>query len=326
MNVLITSAGRRTSLLTAFKRAAEKRGGKVFAGDIDSLAPALYFANEGIRLSLINEPGYIDSIKQVTVEHNINIIVPTIDTELPVFSWYRSEFLSLGCQLVISSPELIGITQDKWETVCFFREKGIRTPRTSLLNPKDGYKIKDEYDLPDDVFIKPRNGSASKHTYRLCKKEIFSFADKVPSPIVQEYLPFPEITVDALLDFDGNLIHYVPRRRIRTLGGESIQGVTLADNDLRNWLMRVFTIIGELGGRGPITVQCFLAPDGPILSEINPRFGGGFPLTLAAGGDYPEWILQMVEGKKITQKIGEYKVGLYMSRYYSELILDKLLW
>lgn len=326
MNVLITSAGRRTSLLEAFKHAVEKRNGRVFAADLDHLAPALYFAHGAFKLPLIAGPEYTESLKQIVAENDIKVVIPTIDTELPVMARMRDEFLKKGCRIIVSSYELIDIAQDKWKTVQFFKERGISVPKSWLPESELASSSEKQGSIPEVVFIKPRNGSASQFTFRLKKEEVSSFASIVPSPIIQEHLPHTEITVDALLDLNGDLVHYVPRKRIRTVGGESIQGVTLPDNDVRDWLIKLLNIISELGGIGPITIQYFLSPDGPILSEINPRFGGGFPLTLAAGGHYPEWILQMVEGKRVEHKIGEYRVGLYMSRYYSELIFDEPVW
>ena len=326
MNVLITSAGRRTTLLKAFRHAVEKRNGRVFAGDMDPLAPALYFAHGAFKLPPVTSPEYGDSLVEIVSEKDINVIVPTIDTELPILASLRDKFLKIGCHVVVSSRDLVDIAQDKWKTVRFFKDKGISVPRSWLPDADESGELEKGVGLPEVVFIKPRNGSASQYTFRIKKEEVSAFSKVVPSPIVQEYLPYTEITVDALLDLQGNLVHYVPRKRIRTVGGESIQGVTLGDHDVRAWLINLLNIISELGGIGPITVQYFSSPEGPILSEINPRFGGGFPLTLAAGGDYPEWILQMVEGIKVEPRIGEYRRGLYMSRYYCELIFDDPVW
>ena len=149
----------------------------------------------------------------------------------------------------------------------------------------------------------------------------------VPDAIVQEVLRGPEITIDALLDLEGRPIHFVPRLRIRTLGGESVQGVTLDhDPSLEEWIERVLQRCSELGAIGPLTIQAFLEPDGPVLSEINPRFGGGFPLALVAGGDYPKWLLDMVEGTPVPPRLREYQAGLYMTRYNVEQFIRQPKW
>lgn len=141
--------------------------------------------------------------------------------------------------------------------------------------------------------------------------------------IVQEVVLGREITVDVLLDFEGNLIHYVPRVRIRTLGGESIQGETISHEAYKEFIEIICNEIKMLGAIGPITLQFFENEMGFFLIEINPRFGGGFPLSLKAGGAYSEWILQMIEGVRVEPRIGEYRVGLCMSRYNTEVYFEK---
>jgi carbamoyl-phosphate synthase large subunit len=113
---------------------------------------------------------------------------------------------------------------------------------------------------------------------------------------------------------------------MRTLAGESIQGVTLSDSPFRDWLMRVLEVITELGGIGPITIQAFLTDPEPTLSEVNARFGGGFPLANAAGGRYPEWIVAMCRGESLAPRLGAYQVGLYMTRANTETFVEEPLW
>ena len=307
----------------AFKKAAGARGGRVLAGDMDSLAPALYLADEPVCLPPVSGDEYIEFLKGVVERYRVGLIVPTIDTELPFLAAGQEEFLRLGCRVLISHPDCVQVLTDKWKAVCSFSDYGVRVP---ISRTADTLSADEVSELPDDLFVKPRNGSASMHTYQCTRGELAEILPLVPNAIIQEYLPYPEITIDALIDFDGAVIHFVPRRRIRTVGGESIQGVTIIDSEVNAWLLRVLQVVSELGGRGPMTLQAFLSPDGPILSEINPRFGGGFPLALAAGGDYPEWIIQMLEGKKIEPRIGLYRGNLYMTRYYSELIIEEPVW
>jgi carbamoyl-phosphate synthase large subunit len=181
--------------------------------------------------------------------------------------------------------------------------------------------------LPDRVFVKPRRGSASLDTYEVDRRDLASVLARVPDPIVQEVLTGPEITIDALLDFHGRPVHYVPRRRIRILGGESIQGVTLEhDTSLEAWIEGVLDQCSTMGAAGPLTLQVFLTPSGPVLSEINPRFGGGFPLALAAGASYPDWLLDMVAGIEVVPRLRAYETGLYMTRSYVEHYTRTLRW
>ena len=316
MNVLITSAGRRSSLTHSFKKSTAARGAKLFAGDMDPLAPALYIADVALKLPPVKSGEYISTLLKYVQEHKIGLIVPTIDTELELLASAKTDFEKLGCVVQISSDELIEIAGDKWLTVNRYQDHGIRTPKSWL--PSD-------FDidlLPNELFIKPRDGSASKDAFPVDKKDLLSVMKNVPNAIIQERLQGQEITIDAFIDFSGNPIHYVPRKRIKTMGGESIQGVTISDENFKTWMIDVLHATAKMGGVGAVTLQAFLTKEGPIFSEINPRFGGGFPLALAAGGNYPEWLMKMVEGEAIKPCFGAYKIGLYMTRSYSEVFFE----
>ena len=148
----------------------------------------------------------------------------------------------------------------------------------------------------------------------------------MPSPIIRKSCREQRSPIDALIDFEGVPLHYVPRIRLRTLAGESIQGRTIPDGEIGSWLRDCSNCTARLGARGVITLQAFLTPDGPILTEINPRFGGGFPLGHAAGGHYPEWILQLLEKRSLQPRLGEYLPGLYMTRYHCEHFFTAPAW
>jgi carbamoyl-phosphate synthase large subunit len=319
-SVLLTCAGRRASLLGFFESAAHNLDGRALAADCNPLAPTLYLADAGFHLPRVLDPEYISNLLALVERENIQLVVPTIDTELPVLSRNAKPFETNGCLALISSPRFVDITSDKWLTVAACAEAGIRSPRSWL---SDGLDL---HELPEQIFIKPRNGSASQNAYSLKREHLKEMLSLVPNAIIQENLDGDEITIDALLDLTGQPIHFVPRRRMRTLGGESIEGVTIDDDEIRPWVVRVLEFASALGGRGPLTLQAFLTRTGPVLTEINARFGGGFPLTYAAGGHYPEWILRNLSGETLTPCFGSYRKGLYMTRYYVEHFTEEPLW
>jgi len=313
LNVLVAAAGRRTGLVRAFGEVARKRGGHVYASDVDPLAPALYVADGAFRTPRTGDPAYLPTLLEIVRDRAIRLVVPTIDTDLPVLAANQAAFSAMGCRVAVSSPAFVAITLDKRETVTTFGAAGLRVP-ASWLPP-----IAALSELPARVFVKPRQGSASQNVHEVDRDDLASALRLVPAPIVQEVLRGPEITIDALLDFDGRPIHYVPRRRIRTMGGESVQGVTLEhDPALEAWIERVLDLCAGFGAAGPLTVQAFLTSDGPVLSEINPRFGGGFPLALAAGGNYPALLLDLIDDRPVAPRLGQYEAGLYMTRSYAE--------
>lgn len=316
MNVLISSAGRRTSLTRAFMEAVGNTG-KVIAVDADVLAPALAVAAEGATAPRLDDPRFVDAILRLCDEHDIRLIVPTIDTELPVYATHRDRFEERGIKPLVSGLDLIEVTSSKRRTEEVFGSRGVMTPRSWPIS-----EIGDGADLPDRVFVKPDRGSASAHTHDLSRRDLQYVLGTVPDPIVQEKIDAIELTVDALLDLEGTPIHVVPRIRLKTIGGESVQGVTMPDEPVREWLLQVLGVVGDLGGWGPMTIQMFLTTPAPTLVEVNPRFGGGFPLAYEAGARYPQWLLQMLKGEVVRPRLGEYRRGLFMTRALMEYFLD----
>ena len=318
---MIAAAGRRTSLVKAFAEATHARGGYVVAADVDGLAPSLHLADRAVRTLATGHSGYVADLVAIAEREAIGLLVPTIDPDLPVLASAHAAFEAIGCRVAVASPEFVAITMDKARTVDAFGKAGIRVPK-SWIPPIDVAAT-----LPAAVFVKPRQGSASRDNYRTARADLDRILGLVPDPIVQEVLSGPEITIDALLDFEGRPIHYVPRTRLKTIGGESVQGVTLGhDPAFETWIEEVLTVCATLGATGPLTLQAFRTPDGPVLSEINARFGGGFPLALAAGADYPAWLLDMAAGRHVEPRLRGYRTGLYMTRYLVEHFVDRPQW
>jgi carbamoyl-phosphate synthase large subunit len=319
-SILISSAGRKISLLKLFQDAAHSRGWEVIAGDCDPLAPSLYLADDAIRLPGVTSPDYLPALLELVEARNVRLQVPAIDTELLLLAQNSGRLLAAGCRVLGSSAAFVALTRDKWCTAQEFARCGIDTPASWL----PGTVKADE--LPDRVFVKPRDGSGSVHAYSATRDGLDSILSMVPNAIIQEELRGPEITIDALIDFRGTPIHYVPRIRIRTMGGESIQGRTIPDDSLRDWLLSLLVQAAGMGATGVLTIQAFLTERGPVLTEINPRFGGGFLLSHAAGARYPEWILDMLDDRQVAPRLGEYQTELYMSRYYQEHFFNRPVW
>ena len=316
MNVLLTSAGRRTSLVRAFQTAARERGGNVLAGDMDALAPALQVADQGVVLPPIDDSDYIPTLIEQVRAEEIDLVVPLIDPELSVLAETQAQFLAEECRVIVSDPPLLELALDKWALLEHFDKKGVRTPSTWLCDRSSSSE------WPDSVFLKPRRGSGSKRARKLSRADADRAASSMNSAIVQEVVEAPEMTVDTLFDLDGDLLHYVPRLRIRTAAGESIQGRTLRDEKWGQWIRNVLRKLGRLGAKGPVTLQAFCTEPEPTLSEVNPRFAGGFPLAYAAGADYPEWLLQMSDGASPEPALGDYREDLCMTRAFTEWFFE----
>jgi carbamoyl-phosphate synthase large subunit len=307
-------------LAKLFEASAARYGGKLICADTDPLAPALFFAHAVAQLPPFRSVEFVPELVKLISQHQIGLIVPTLDAGLDVFALEQSQIEETGATVLISSSRMIEVCSDKWLTFQVFGEEGIQVP-CSWLNT-------DELDsMPERLFVKPRiGGHASKGIHSTDKSNLHAVLKLVDQPIIQEHLVGDEVTIDALLDLDGQPIHFVPRKRIRTVGGESIEGVTIAGPEIQDWTIKVLESCQKLAARGPITIQCFLTKSGPVLTEINPRFGGGFPLAHAAGGHYTEWIMQMLAGDAVDACLGSYKSGLYMTRYYEDIFTSDPKW
>lgn len=309
-SILLTSAGRRVELARAFRHAYKKLGvsGKVIAVDTDPLAPALQVADRSYIVPPLESKEYIPSLVRICRDEQVRLIFPLIDPDIAVLAANRDELEGTGAKLASVPLWAAKITADKWETLGFFRS-------LDLITPMSWKAVKD---IPDDVnfplFIKPRLGSAGKHTFKVNdRRELGFFATYIADPIVQEFLTGPEITSDVICDTDGKVLSVISRQRIEVRWGEVAKGVTLYDPRIGDSCRKV---AHALQARGPITVQCFMKDDSPVFSEINARLGGGAPLGIAAGADWPSWLLASVAGVPVEiPPMGSYRRGLYMTRF-----------
>lgn len=297
-------------LLRAFRRAYNdlRLPGSIVAVDIDPLAPALQEADHSYIVPRVSDPAYIPMLAEVCRRQPVHLVFPLIDPDISVLARYRHELEATGARVVVVSREAADTTSDKWLTYQFFCQLGMRTPVSWL--PEQASNANLEY----PVFIKPRFGSAAKYTFKICnERELSFFLHYVPHPIVQEYLPGPEITNDVICDFWGNVLAVVSRERIEVRWGEVAKGKTIHNPEIVQFCV---TIVKALKAVGPITVQCMLKGGEVYFTEINARFGGGVPLGIAAGVLSPHWLLALAVGRKIElPPLGTYKTGLYLTRF-----------
>jgi len=318
MNVLLTSVGRRFELLRAFRNAYDdlELAGNIVVTDIDPLAPALKLADRIYMVPRVTDPNLVEELEEITRRENIDLIVPLVDRDIPVLVGSRSALESAGARVLVPTEHASRTVRDKLLTQRFFLENGVPTPRSWL--PAEVHDTDLEYPL----FIKPRCGSAAEQTFKVRNpKELSFFLDYVDDPIVQEFLPGPEITNDVFCDFDGNVRSVVSRRRVEVRTGEVAKGQTIYDPELIDYCA---TVAKGLETRGPITVQCILKEGRPYFTEVNARFGGGVPLGIAAGVDSPKWLLAFTAGLGVdTPPLGSYTAGLYLTRYDESLIMSE---
>jgi len=316
INVLITAASRRVSLIQAFVQAQKRLGlrGNVVTTDVSSLSPGLYFGSKHYIVPLTTDKQYIPIIKSICFKERIHLLIPTIDDELPLFGKYRNDFHAVGIRVAVSSARTGLICNDKYETAQFLKAKGIPFARTWL--PEELNIPQLEYPL----FLKPRSGRGSVGAYPIKnERELRFFLEYVPEPVVQEFLYGKEYTIDVLSDFGGKVISVVPRERVVVRSGVTDRGQTFNHPAMIQLAMRTAE---ALDIRGPANIQVKLQNETATLFEVNPRFSGGIPLTIAAGADFPSWLLEMCCGRRVRPCIGKFVDGLVMTCYESALFLS----
>lgn len=307
LHILLTSVGRRVSLVKFFKEEVGEEG-LVFSADCDPTAPGLYVADRGFIVPRVTDAEYISSLLHICEREKVRLIVPLIDPELPVIAKAREEFLKIGTIPLVSTYDVVMTGYDKLLTAAFFERHGIPTPKTFLFD--ESLRIP-EHCFP--VIVKPRFGSASSGVHRCdSMEEVRFYALRIYEPIVQEFLRGEEITVDVLCDFQGNPLSIVQRKRLKVRAGEVERGVTLKDSEIFEVTLRV---VHSLKPFGVINLQGFRTSDGFFFTEINPRFGGGYPLSHYAGANFPRVIVSMLRGETLSPAISDYKEGVLMLRY-----------
>lgn len=317
-NVLFTCVGRRVALVRCFQRAlAQQSGGGLVVGvDGQRHAPALQVVDRATTVCRCDDPAYIPTLLDLCRRDNIRLLFPLIDTDLPILAAHREAFLGVGTTVVISDPDFIAIAMNKYATHNFFVENNIPSPAIFDI---DGAAC-DTLQFP--VFMKPADGSASEGIVRINDRdELLFFSKYVKKPILMEYCSGYEVTLDMLFDFDGVIRCIVPRRRIEVRAGEVSKAVIVDDDRV---MEQAWKLAGCLRGViGCINVQCFVQPDRSVkFIEINPRFGGGAPLSIAAGADFPGWILEMAAGRDPGDVKNSYRKNVVMLRYDDAFFLE----
>lgn len=317
INILILSVGRRVELVKCFKEAANlaEVNSKIVTTDISESAPAIYFGDKNYIIPRIGQEGYIEKIIEICKSEDIKLIVPTIDTELLIMA-ENKEYIQNETQakVLISDIRAIEICRNKINTNRFFEQYGFGVPKE--ITTED--IINKNYDLP--LFIKPFNGSSSINTFKVnTEKELIFFREYVTNPIIQEFIEGKEYTVDVFLDFEGNPITIVPRERLATRSGEIAKGRIVKDREL---IEEVKKVVIALKAIGHITVQCMKTKDGIKFIEINPRFGGGAPMSIKAGANSPLNIYKLLKGEKLEYN-EDYADNMLALRFDETIFLNK---
>ncbi len=310
ISVLVIPAGSGMAI-TAIKALRQDKNIAVISADTNKLAPGLYLSHKGYLIPPFSDPNFNKILKNIIVKEPINVVLPALDTILLTFSEKARELEALGTKVLISTPETIRITRDKWLTYLRLKDE-VPFPRTFIK--------KEDVDVSYPLFIKPRDGSGSKQAYIVnSNSELNFFYDYVRNPLIQEYLNGKEYTIDCLVNMNGNLIACIPRERIEVRDGISTKGLVVKNQQLEGMAKK---ITQKIRLKGPFFFQVKEDSEGkPKLTEINARIAGTMCTLGSSGENIHTLAVRMCLGEKISPL--EIKYGAYISRYWEEIYLDE---
>jgi carbamoyl-phosphate synthase large subunit len=319
LSVLFTCIGRRVSLLNSFRRSAKelKINAKFLGTDTTELSSALQLCDKGFLVKPITHANYIKQLLTIVKTNKVKLLVPTVDLDLKLLAHNKPKFATMGCFVLVSSPAVVDICQDKRETYRFLCKNGFDTPVTMSIRTALSKK-----NINWPCFLKPWDGYASRgNAVVKNQKELLFFAKRIPNPICQEFIKGTEHTCDVYVDFNMKVRCVVPRKRIEVRAGEVSKGQVVKHPRIMSEAARLVETLGA--GPGVITLQLFLTDDDQVkFIEINPRFGGGVPLSIKAGANFPKWILQELLASKVNIRFDGFKDNLIMLRYDGEVWLE----
>ena len=317
MNLLITSVGRRTLLVDYFRIELEGMG-KLVAVDCDTLAPALYSADQHYIVPRVTDPDYIGTIKKICKKEKINAVLSLIDPELSILAKHSEELKEIGVTTVVSPFEVCELWLNKYKASEFCKQNDFLFANTynSLSAFEDAVK-KGDINFP--VFVKPQKGSASMNINKARNMEETRFLfNSTDDMIIQEFLDGQEFGVDVYVDMiSQKVVSIFIKEKLVMRAGETDKANSIISEEL-------FEIIEELVVEaelvGPIDIDLFIVDGKYYISEINPRFGGGYPFAFECGVNFPRLIINNLNGNVNPQHIGNYEANIFMMKHETVLV------
>jgi len=313
LKVLFSSAGRRVELASCLRAGAKRLGLKVnvLAADLrPELSAACQAAERSFSVPRCTEPDFVHALLEICGREKVSLLVPTIDTELPILAAHAEDFSKLGTRVVVSSPEVVSIARDKLRTADVFAAAGVTVPRTAKL--ADLLHATSDWRWP--VVLKPIGGSSSVGL-KIVKTvdEARRASEERDDYLAQEQWFGREYTVNMFFDAGGHLRAAVPHWRIETRGGEVSKGRTERLPVLIDAAHKIAAALP--GARGALCFQAIVNERGEAgVFELNARFGGGYPLADRAGAPFAQWLLEEVAGLPSSAN-DNWREGVTMLRY-----------
>lgn len=317
MNILILSSGTRNKIVQYFKAALAGRG-KVICTDMSNLAPSIYEADKFYTVPRMTAPGYIDVILDICKKEKIDGVLSLIDPELSLLAENEARFAAVGTKVIGSSYELCEMSLDKFQMYQWLSSHGYRCAK-SYMDKELFYADVEAGKATYPVFVKPARGSASIAISKVYDKEtmelLFAHSDGL---MIQEYLDGQEIGADVYIDMiSQEVVSIFTKKKILMRAGETDKAVSFRDEKLFGLIE---TFVKEAGFSGQIDIDIFQIDGEYYISEVNPRFGGGFPHAYECGCNHMELIVNNLQGIANKRRIGQYEEDISMMKYVEVMV------
>jgi carbamoyl-phosphate synthase large subunit len=312
LNILILSCGTRNKIVHYFKKELAGQG-QVIATDCSHLAPALYEADKYFVVPRMDDDGYIDTILSICKANNIKAVLSLIDPELGLLAKYRQDFLDIGTIPIICDSDVVDLCFDKYKMFNFLVQNGFNTIR-SFIDVETFYRELESGTIKFPVFVKPVKGSASTNISKVSSREELEFLfNRFDSLLIQEFMNGTEYGADVYIDMISNEpIAIFVKEKIKMRAGETDKSVSIKDGKLFE-LIR--SLVKKGGFKGVIDIDIFKVNNEYYFSEVNPRFGGGYPHAYESGVNIPKMIINNISGIVNDNIIGVYDEDIYMVKY-----------
>ena len=320
MNILILSAGTRNKVVQYFKRALDGQG-TVIATDMSSAAPAIYEADRYYIVPRITDPHYLECILDICKKEQISGVLSLIDPELSLLAANEAKFAAVGTKVIGSSYELCERSLNKYWMYQWLTDHGYPCAK-SYVEWSAFQQAEEQGEIAYPVFVKPVCGSASLSIAKAEDRETARFLfERGSGMMIQQFLHGQEIGADVYIDMvSGDVVSIFTKKKLVMRAGETDKAVSFQDEALFEMITQ---FVKEAGYRGQIDIDIFDVDGVYYISEVNPRFGGGYPHAYECGCDHMKMILKNLNGVANQTQIGAYKSGYLMMKYNEVMICEE---
>jgi carbamoyl-phosphate synthase large subunit len=322
MNILLSCIGRR-GYIAEYLKAALDLGDLIIGTGNSEWTSGFKHCDLAVVLPDIYSPDYIPALIQLCQHKKVDVLLSFSDLDIDVLSRHLPQLREAGVLPIVTSSVVNEICFDKYSTYKFLKQHGFNTPET-YISFEEAVKAIETGRISFPLIVKPRRGSGSNNLFKAHNlKELDVFFHYAAEMLIQETIRGQEHGFDICNDLNGKVLSVVPRRKLAMRSGETDRAETIDNPSAIDFGVQLGEKLGALGHVGPLDVDFFVDRDRIFVLELNPRFGGGYPLSHLAGADFPQLILKMAKAQKVEPQIGKYRPQIVMMKEYRILGGDR---